>query len=169
MLTFVVRRGAEAGMGVDRRGLGLGLAAAAVSAGGVAWATSRVEVEQAVRARLARFSDLSAARDPRLVDEFLDPALFAGSSASEKAVGRDAIAALFKALFAQPIRIAFAWDQVRIDQAGDIAWLFAEGFAVVTPDQGEVQRSPYRLSGVLERRRGDWLWRQWAGSEPVKD
>ncbi|MCI3132483.1 nuclear transport factor 2 family protein [Phenylobacterium aquaticum] len=156
-------------MAVDRRGLGLGLAAAAVSTAGVARAGTHVEVERAVRARLARFSDLCAARDPHLVDEFLDPALFAGSGVSERAMGRDAMIAQFKSVFAQPVRIAFAWDQVRIDQAGDIAWLFAEGFAVATPDKGEVQRSPYRLSGVLQRRGDDWLWRQWTGSEPVKD
>ncbi|WP_304219403.1 nuclear transport factor 2 family protein, partial [Phenylobacterium aquaticum] len=161
-----------AGRVIDRRGLGfgLGLAAAGVAASaGGALAGSAADVEAAVRARLARFSDLVSARDLALADEFHDPGLFAGSGAAEKAVGRAAMHALFTTIYAQPFRIAFAWDAVRVDHAGDLAWLFAEGVAVVTPDTGAVQRTPYRVTGVLQRRGPDWLWRQWTGAEPVKD
>ena len=55
-----------------------------------------------------------------------------------------------------------------MSSVGDVAWLYAEGHVVISRDASE-HRSPYRLTGVLERRAGTWRWRLFHGSEPVPD
>jgi ketosteroid isomerase-like protein len=55
-----------------------------------------------------------------------------------------------------------------VSSVGDVAWLYAEGHVVISGDDSE-QRSPYRLTGVLERMAGTWRWRLFHGSEPVPD
>src|SRR3954453_1324861 len=61
-----------------------------------------------------------------------------------------------------PQTIGWEWDHVSISRAGDVAWLWLEGALVL---DGRSTRA-YRLSGVLERRQGRWLWSLFHGSEP---
>ena len=45
---------------------------------------------------------------------------------------------------------------------GDVAWLWLDGGLVL---DGRSHR-PYRITGVLERRQGRWIWSLFHGSEP---
>jgi uncharacterized protein (TIGR02246 family) len=85
-----------------------------------------------------------------------------GSSAGEIARGPLGIRAFLEWLFAGPLTISWEWDDVSVSAHGDVAWLWLEGGLVL---DGRSDR-PYRISGVLERRQGRWLWTLFHGSEP---
>ena len=84
-----------------------------------------------------------------------------GSSLAEVARGPLEMRSLFERLFAGP-PVTWEWDVVQISAAGKVAWLTAEA-ALVVDGQGA---RPYRITGVLERRSGRWLWTLFHGSEP---
>jgi ketosteroid isomerase-like protein len=69
---------------------------------------------------------------------------------------------MLEELFAGPTSVSWEWDVVNVAGAGDVAWLTAEAALVL---DGESAR-PYRITGVLERRAGRWLWALFHGSEP---
>jgi ketosteroid isomerase-like protein len=85
-----------------------------------------------------------------------------GSSLGEIARGPIGMRAFLETLFAQPQTVGWEWDDVSISCAGDVAWLWLEGALVI---DGRSNRA-YRISGVLERRSGRWLWTLFHGSEP---
>jgi len=86
-----------------------------------------------------------------------------GSEAGEVAIGVEAIRALLAALYAQPFRAIFSLPDRRVSAVGNIAWFTGEGtYRLSTGDEG----NPYRLTGILERRGGRWLWQLFSGSEP---
>jgi hypothetical protein len=126
-------------------------------------AGARAEVLSAVD----RLGDLVWARDARIIEEFADhpEVLLVGSEDGEIARGRGEIGALIAGLFDLPVRLRWEWHRRDVSVARDIAWVFADGEAVVA-SEGEEKRRPYRLSGVLQRISGHWRWRQFHGSEP---
>jgi hypothetical protein len=85
-----------------------------------------------------------------------------GSSIGEIARGPIEIRPFLEQLFAGPQAIAWEWDDVSISARDDVAWLWLEGALVL---DGRSDRA-YRISGVLERRAGRWLWSLFHGSEP---
>jgi ketosteroid isomerase-like protein len=85
-----------------------------------------------------------------------------GSSLGEIARGPIELRAFLEQLFALPQAIAWEWDDVSVSASGDVAWLWLEGALVI---DGRSVRA-YRISGVLERRSGRWLWTLFHGSEP---
>ncbi len=85
-----------------------------------------------------------------------------GSSTGEIARGPLGMRAFLQRLFAGPQAISWEWDDVSVSCAGDVAWLWLEGALML---DGRSER-PYRISGVLERRAGRWLWTLFHGSEP---
>ena len=127
-----------------------------------------MRADSEITAALHRFCALLAARDPAVIQEFAADAdvLLVGSEAGEVAAGPDQIAEFFRAILAQPVTIAFEWRETRASVEGDQAWLFATGDVVVRSPDGE-RRGPYRLTGVLQRRDGKWLWKHFHGSEPA--
>lgn len=124
--------------------------------------------EHEVRATLHRFGALLAAHDPAIIHEFAPEAdtLMVGSEAGELARGPIEIAELFRSIMAQPITVVFEWKEARASVAGDQAWLFAAGDFVLRATDEE-RRGAYRLTGVLQRRGGRWLWQHFHGSEPA--
>jgi ketosteroid isomerase-like protein len=86
-----------------------------------------------------------------------------GSETGERATGPDGLRAFFSTLYAQSYRVLFTIDERTISLAGNVAWFVAEGTYHLSTG-GEP--APYRLVGVLERRRDQWLWQLFAGSEP---
>lgn len=86
-----------------------------------------------------------------------------GSEAGEAAVGPIALRKFFADLYARPYRIIFTLSERTVSAAGNVAWFTGTGDYRLDPG-GEA--SPYRLTGVLERRRERWLWQLWSGSEP---
>ena len=85
-----------------------------------------------------------------------------GSSAGEIARGPIGLRAFFERIFAAPQTVGWEWDDVSVSAAGDVAWLWLEGALVL---DGRSDRA-YRITGVLERRSGRWLWTLFHGSEP---
>ena len=85
-----------------------------------------------------------------------------GSGAGEIARGPIEIRTFLEQLFARPERLAWEWDDVNVSAAGDVAWLWLEGAYALDG----VSQAAYRISGVLERRGGRWLWSLFHGSEP---
>ena len=92
-----------------------------------------------------------------------DVALF-GSEKTDRAIGAAAVRAHFVAIYARPYRILFDLQPGKVSAHGNIAWLTADGtYRLSTGDD----RTPYRLTAVLERRQGTWLWQLFSGSQPV--
>jgi ketosteroid isomerase-like protein len=85
-----------------------------------------------------------------------------GSSLGEVARGPLELRRFLEKLFAHPQTVGWEWDDVSVSSAGDVAWLWLEGALVL---DGRSDRA-YRISGVLERRQGRWLWSLFHGSEP---
>jgi ketosteroid isomerase-like protein len=85
-----------------------------------------------------------------------------GSSTGELARGPIELRAFLDRTFRSPQAISWEWDDVSISSAGDVAWLWLEGALAL---DGRSDR-PYRISGVLERRQGRWIWMLFHGSEP---
>ena len=85
-----------------------------------------------------------------------------GSEAHELARGPIELRPFLETLFARPETVSWEWDDVSVSASGDVAWLWLQGAAVLDG----VSRLPYRITGVLERRQGRWLWMLFHGSEP---
>lgn len=79
-----------------------------------------------------------------------------GSDLDERAVGRDQIRTLAEGIAGA--QLTFTWDELRLHDAGDTAWVNAAG---------SVNGMPYRLTAVLVRRRArEWKWHTFNGSIP---
>lgn len=126
------------------------------------------EVRTQVRQVLKRFNDLVSTRNPLVLAEFApgDAVLLIGSEAGEVAAGRRELEAFFTHIFARDATFSWEWDHIEVSHAGDLAWFFADGRAILSSGQ-ERRASPYRVTGVLEHHGERWLWRQYHGSEPV--
>ena len=86
-----------------------------------------------------------------------------GSEAGEAFVGPEALRAFFAELYARPYRVLFKLPDRRISAAGNVAWFTGGGTYRLSDGTDEL---PYRLTGVLEKRAGRWLWQLFSGSEP---
>lgn len=112
---------------------------------------------------------LSAIADGRHADTLAcftddpDVALF-GADAGEVVKGPDALRAFFADLYARPYRLLFTLDDRLVSSAGPVAWLTGAGAYSLSTGEGEPV--PFRLTGVLERRRDQWLWQLFSASEP---
>jgi ketosteroid isomerase-like protein len=138
--------------------LGLGPSAAAPPRG---------TAERGVRKTLIRLNDYLARRDLSLLDDFGvgEDTLMVGSEMGEVARGRAAISAHLQSIFSRAETLSFAWREVEVSVHGHVAFLHAEGEAVLRGADGETRR-PYRLTGVLMLQNGLWKWRLYHGSEP---
>ena len=93
-----------------------------------------------------------------------DPdAALIGSEVGEVAIGPEALREFFTTLYAQPYRVLLALPDRTVSVAGNVAWFTGSGTYRLSTG-GEP--APYRLTGVLERRRDRWLWQLFSGSEP---
>lgn len=65
----------------------------------------------------------------------------------------------------------FSWEMnsVEIDANKNTAWVFVEGFMVVKPHKGEARKTPYRFTGILVKKGGEWKWRLFNGSVPQQE
>jgi ketosteroid isomerase-like protein len=129
---------------------------------------SDAEVRSQVRQALERFNELVSTQNPQVLADFApgDDLLLIGSEAGEVATGRQELEAFFARIFAREVIFSWEWERIDVSYAGDLAWVFADGRAVLTSAH-EQRKTPYRITGVLERHGRRWLWRQYHGSEPV--
>ena len=91
---------------------------------------------------------------------------YAGSERAERAVGRSALTALLGELFQRPEAYAWQARDTVVHGGGARAYVFAEADGVARSDAGADEVFPYRVSGLVERVDGRWLWRHCQGSEP---
>jgi hypothetical protein len=84
-----------------------------------------------------------------------------GSDLHERAVGREAIHALGTQIAGAQHILRYEWDETRIHDEGDTAWLNASGALYV-----DDKRADYRLTAVFVRRDGRWRWHTFSGSIP---
>jgi hypothetical protein len=124
--------------------------------------------DQAILARLDRLGALLFAREPAIVDELWSELGFrmVGSEPGEIADTREGLAALMAGLFSRKARLSWAWDDRKATRQGEIAWIFAEGYVVVTASD-RTDRLPYRLVCIFQKVAGTWRWRLFSGSQPA--
>jgi len=127
------------------------------------------ETERAVLALLRGFSDSFAKKD---VDGALS--LFArdaevvmmGSEDWEMGVGYEGIRTVFKRLLSRRETYSWDWRWRAVSMSGSVAWVLATGDCRTRTGTTEAL-SPYRLSGVFEKRGEGWFWVLFHGSEPM--
>jgi uncharacterized protein (TIGR02246 family) len=124
---------------------------------------------QSVRDALTALDDAFERRDLDAVLALCtEDVVFIGSGEGEEGVGRDAIGPMFAALaphLDRGFEWSLRWESVDVDVLGDVALLFASGNARLVTQRRDL-RFRYRLTGVLVRSGGEWLWRVHHGSEP---
>ena len=121
--------------------------------------------DEGVRALVAALQT----REPaRILPLFTPNASVFGSEDTEAAIGQDAVRTFFTDLCGHPATYSWTWQVTAAGRDGDVVWFVAPGAAEVTMDDGPVTRiDPYRLSGVLRRCDGSWLFELFNGSEPT--
>ena len=92
-----------------------------------------------------------------------EDAMLIGPEPGEVAIGPEALSAFFADLYARPERLIFTLADSRVSAMGAVAWLTGEGTYRLSTGGAE---KPFRLTAVLERRRGAWLWQLFSASEP---
>ena len=124
----------------------------------------------AVLATLDRFDLLISARGWSLLSLFATDAdaMLAASEVGDLARGPEAIREHLAMVFRSPARLSFEWRSREASVVGEAAWIFANGELILRGPAGE-ERTPYRLTVVLERRGDEWLWRHFHGSQPRPD
>ena len=88
-----------------------------------------------------------------------------GSDKGEINKGKDEINIWLTKLF----RVAdFSWEMNRIDidYFGKTAWVFVDGNMIVNFHKGGTNITPYRFTGILVKKKGEWKWRLFDGSIP---
>jgi uncharacterized protein (TIGR02246 family) len=110
-----------------------------------------------------------ATHDPEEVLEVFtrEGAVF-GSEVDEEAIGRDQLRAIFTKICEWPDTISWTWEIRTAAQLGDVVWFAASGTCVITALDGRAKTAadPYRITGVLRRTQGRWLFALFNGSEP---
>ena len=93
-----------------------------------------------------------------------DVALY-GSEISEVMIGQAELRRFFERIYARARGPRFTLAERRASASGNVAWFTSAAQVQI----GDLILSSYRLTGVLERRDGRWLWVLFNGSEPRSD
>lgn len=124
-------------------------------------------------AALTALADLSNAFRDQDVDRLLGlfskrpEVTYAGSELGERATGPADLAALLTQVVGRDEAYAFDLTDVRIAEVGDVLSVLAEGTGTAHAAGREPVTFGYRLTGVLVRERGRWVWLLLVGGEPV--
>ena len=123
--------------------------------------------EQAVRQVLRLYGDAIARGDlVGMLSVYTGDAdtMVMGSNAPEWAVGMEQVRGLYAGVFTGNMRFALNWTRTEVFARGEVAWFGADGTITAGADM-----MPYRLSGVLECRDGEWKLAQFHGSMPREE
>lgn len=125
-------------------------------------------INNEIKAALKLWNSSAKSRDVSHFMELFDDneAIMAvGSDSGEVFKGREQIEGWMKMLFAHR---SFSWDMKRIDidHNGNTAWVFMDGYMMVTNDKGKSAKFPYRFTGILVKSKNEWKWRLFDGSAP---
>ncbi len=88
-----------------------------------------------------------------------------GSDKGEVNKGKDQVRDWLTKIF----KVAsFSWemDSINIDSNGKTAWVFVDGNMIVNFHKGGTNITPYRFTGILVKKKGEWKWRLFDGSIP---
>lgn len=131
-------------------------------------ARPEVPAAQVVRELLDALNGAMAARDiERALALFTDDVVLLGSEAGENPVGQDELRAFLARFFQRPYTAGWHGDDLTVGDAAGVVWFLLVGELVL--NEGTEQRSPYRLSAVLQAEAGIYRIAQFHGSEPVSD
>ena len=91
-----------------------------------------------------------------------------GSAKGEINKGKDEVKGWLSQIFGFA---GFSWEMTRvdIDSDGKIAWVFMDGKMIVNFHKGGQKVTPYRFTGILVKKKGDWKWRLFDGSVPQQE
>jgi hypothetical protein len=94
-----------------------------------------------------------------------DNIMVIGSDSGEVFKGKNQISGWLNAIFKHN---SFSWEMNRtdIDYNENTAWIFMDGSMIVTNDKGKIRKTPYRFTGIMVRKKGEWKWRLFDGSIP---
>lgn len=109
-----------------------------------------------------------ATHDPeQVLAVFTEDGAVYGSDDGEEASGTD-MRTFFSVICSRTETISWTWQVQTAGRDGDVVWFVAPGvFFATAPDGRKVRGAdPYRLSGVLRRTEGRWLFALFNGSEP---
>jgi ketosteroid isomerase-like protein len=99
---------------------------------------------------------------------FCEDGVLFGSEEYENAIGTDELRVFFSRLFDRPR--TYGWTEPEPLHAGgsdEFVWFVAPTTVIIRDDDGNEERAPYRVSGVLELASDErWLFRLFNGSEP---
>ena len=112
-----------------------------------------------------------ATHDPdEVLEVFTREGAVFGSDSGEEAVGRDQLRAFFTGICNLADTISWTWEVQMAGTLGDVVWFVAPGTCIyIRPDGSSVTAAdPYRISGVLRRTQGRWLFALFSGAEPQK-
>ena len=121
-----------------------------------------------ITATLELWNSSAKSRDMSHIMELFDNSeaiMIVGSDSGEVFKGKEQIEGWIKMLFSHR---SFSWEmnRVDIDHNGNTAWVFMDGFMIVTSDKGKTAKFPYRFTGVMVKVKNSWKWRLFNGSAP---
>ena len=116
---------------------------------------------------MERFCSGFAARDAEAVISLFapDPDLVVVTSEQAVIRGPAELRRFLDRYVDGPTTYSWEWDRCDVSTSGSVAWLLAEGTETAASED-RVERHPYRMTMVCERREGRWLLRQVHGSSP---
>jgi uncharacterized protein (TIGR02246 family) len=116
---------------------------------------------------LERFCSAFADRDREAVMRLIapDPGVVVVTSEEPLLRGRVELARFLHRYVDGPTTYSWEWDRHDVSTGGSVAWLLAEGTETAATED-RLERHPYRMTMVLERREDRWLVRQVHGSSP---
>jgi hypothetical protein len=127
------------------------------------------KTEEAILGKLRGFSESFSKQDVEgALGLFATDAevVMMGSEEWEMGVGSENIRSVFKRLLSRRETYRWEWKWHTLAASGSVAWILANGECHTRAGKTETV-SPYRLSGVFERRGDRWLWVLFHGSEPM--
>jgi len=127
------------------------------------------KTEKAILSLLGGFSDSFSRQDVEGALGLFSPdaeVVMMGSEDWETGVGRENIRSVFKRLLSRRETYRWEWKWHMLAESGSVAWILAKGECHTRAGKTETV-SPYRLSGVFEKRGDSWLWVLFHGSEPM--
>jgi len=91
--------------------------------------------------------------------------MLVGSANGEVSKGKDQVKEWLTQIFSFA---GFSWEmnRVDIDSNGKTAWVFMEGKMIVKFHKGGTKITPYRFTGIMVKKKGEWKWRLFDGSVP---
>jgi hypothetical protein len=128
-----------------------------------------VKTDEAIMGLLRGFSDSFSKQDVEGALGLFAPdseVVMMGSEDWEMGMGLENIRRVFKRLLSRRETYRWEWKWHMLAVSGSVAWILAKGECHTRAGKTETV-SPYRLSGVFEKRGDRWFWVLFHGSEPM--